>query len=498
MKLTINNIRWINNTFKFNNLNVLTGENWSGKSSIINLIKDMLRGKTDIKEWWAMLNYWWKDDENKMNINIQNGRIFESPHIDMDLSTPWFLMGKGKLISGINKSMEDRRKTISDFLKIDRDWFFKKEWVSPDIKWLTSELKTLRTKESVLTWELMEKESLSITNIDKPKEVKLVQSTLSNQWELDNLNSRLENIKYEDCPIVEINPKKVILIQWNELEYNNLKKELVNITTEGRNIPVTCPTCWQDIKDAEQMKAALRVKYNEKVKEIKSFNIVSSNIELYEQYRSDLEKYNKRNLEIQNIDLNNKRKTEEINDLKQQIKDFKLIKSTNWNEKEYEAYQTALSNYNSNKQIIKSREEDIEKIKEKIKAIPTIDIEAKIKKYKETELKFVESLKDKLKVGDLEFIFYTELKSPNINWESFKSTFEIKYKGKNYNECSSWEQGIIDVMIAYLFLEDRPLLIDNWEISDEKLKEFIKDYWKDITIICTRISDWDLKLTHKL
>jgi len=30
-------------------------------------------------------------------------------------------MGKGKLISGINKSMEDRRKTISDFLKIDRD-----------------------------------------------------------------------------------------------------------------------------------------------------------------------------------------------------------------------------------------------------------------------------------------------------------------------------------------------------------------------------------------
>jgi len=77
------------------------------------------------------------------------------------------------------------------------------------------------------------------------------------------------------------------------------------------------------------MKAALRVKYNEKVKEIKSFNMISSNIELYEQYRSDLEKYNKRNLEIQNIDLNNKRKTEEINDLKQQIKDFKLIKSTN-------------------------------------------------------------------------------------------------------------------------------------------------------------------------
>jgi len=498
MKLICNNIRTLNDTFELNdNLNVLSGKNWTGKSSMIQIIKDLFRGKSDIKQWSAHLQYGWVGSDYESVIDITNGRIFESPSIDMDLASPWFLMWKGKLISGINKSMDDRRQTISRFLKIDRDWFFKKAWTSSDIKWLTSELKTLKTEESVLTWELMERESLWEMKMDKPKEVKLIPTTIWNQSELDRLTERSESIKEEEVPEALLKPKEVIFDSWNVSDLEHLRSQLEDIKTEGSNIPDSCDKCWQSIVDAEKMKASLRTKYSTLLNKINTFDLKESNQAEYKSYIESLRLYDNRTVNRMDITARNLEKVNELKIILKDINEFKLVESTKWNESEYEAYQVELSNYNANEQVKKSRLDDIAKLHEKIKAIPTIELELKIKKYKATELKFVESLKDKLIVGDMQFIFYKELKSPNTNWEMYKPTFEIVYKWKDYNECSGGEQGIIDVMIAYLFLEDRVLLIDNAEIGTEELKWFIEEYCKDIKVICTRITKSKLKLTHK-
>ena len=501
MKLICNWIRNINETFIMNNnINVLSGKNWSGKSSIIQIIKDMLRGKTDIKDWSAILQYGWVGSDYDLTVNVQKGRIFDSPQIDIDLATPWFLMWKWKLVSWVNKSMDDRRQTISRFLKIDRDWFFAEQKCNPDIKWLTSELKTLKTEESVLTWELMEREWIDITNIEKPKEVKLVPGTLWNQSELDSLQARLDSIKMGEVPVIVPKPKEVKLDVWNIQAFNKLKEWLTDIKNQWLNIPTTCDKCWQDISDAEQMKEALRKKYANLVREIKAYDLKESNQEKYEQYRSDLDLHTNSVTRAENVKSNNLDKENQKKALAEEIKSFKLVTTTKWNEEEYEKYQHDLSNYNANEQIKAIREKYITTLKDKIKAIPTVDIEVKIKKYKECELKFVESLKDKLKLWDLEFIFYKELKSPNVNWEMFTPTFEVTYKGKNYNECSWWEKWIVDIIVAYLFIKESNLdmiLIDNAEVGVRELQEIIKEYLSDVKVICTRIDSWDLKLTNK-
>jgi len=76
------------------------------------------------------------------------------------------------------------------------------------------------------------------------------------------------------------------------------------------------------------MKEALRNKYKNVVRRIKAYDLKESNQEEYEQYRSNLELYNQTLSRITNIESNNIDKQNEKKELEQQIKDFKLVKTT--------------------------------------------------------------------------------------------------------------------------------------------------------------------------
>jgi len=497
--ITLQNVRWINESFKLKKwLNVFTWKNGTGKSTIIKSIIDWFRWeKISVKEWEMSLSY------GDSVINRQKNKLFSSPKSDIDLCIPWFLMWKQKVIKWVNSTTEDRRNTISNLLWIDRTKFFLDAWIDYDLKWLSSQLREMEVTSNTYTRELLELEQTKIEEVKEPKEVKLVSSTIWNKWELDRLKESLKSDRLikEDIPKALSKPIEVILVKWNESEYNNLKKELANIITEGKNIPVTCSTCWQDIKDAEQMKAALRIKYNNKAKEIKNFDIISSNIELYEQYRSDLELYNQSitrqtNVESRNIDIEN-----QVKEINKQIKEFKLIESTEWNEEEYNSYKTEVTSYEVYKQSLENKDNKIKDLKSKIKWLSTQSIKDKIELYKDTELNFINYVDDKLTVGDLKFKFYKRNISPNSDSE-FSPIFTIEYKWIPYNELSWWQQWVVDIIVSYLFISKDTnidfILIDNAEIWSEELNEVISNYLNDIQIITTRITNKNLELKHKL
>lgn len=527
MKLTIQNIRWINWTFELKDLNVFKWSNWVGKSTVLQIVKELLQGKTSIKEWTAILEMDWQV------INMTNWVIFNSPKINIrDL---WFLSWKGKQVKWINSTKEDRRKTIFNLLNIEQ--------FEGDIKWLTWELKEAQIKESTLMDELMEKESLWTMEMDKPKEVKLVPGIIWNQSELDRLKESLDSDRFigEDIPSIHPKPTEVKLtersvVEGNSKELEKLKAELEAIKTEWlnkkieiesvelENIQEKCPTCQRDYDNTDQAKIIARTtyddlisrltaekqliwnKYTSKANEIKAFKLIEdvvteSNVELYEQYRSDLELHNqsisrKTNAESRNIDIQN-----QLKEINKQINEFKLVTETKWNEVEYEKYQQDLANYNANETVKKSRLQDIESLKTKIQEIPTVDIKSKIKRYREDELEFVKSIEDKLTIGDIKISVFTELKTPNAAWEMFKSDFKILYKWKEYDELSTWYQVICDVVIEKLFMINewsKLLLIDNAEISTENLDKIIKEELQWITILTTRISNTDLILKYNI
>ncbi len=479
MKLTIANIRWITDVFELWNLNIFNWSNWSGKSTVIQIIKEMLWWKTTIKKGEASLEIDWKI------ISLNNWILFNSPWIK--INELWFLSGKGKQVKWYNSTKQDKRNTVFELLWIEQ--------MQGDISWLTWELKTLKTKENLLIEELMELEEKEYAEIPKPKEVKLINWTEGNKYELDNLKETLNEIKIINLPEELDKPKEVKLNSSNIKELELLKTELESIKQEGINIPESCDKCWQVIVNREKMKEVLRAKYTDLANKINSFNLIESNQDEYEKYRDELLKYQYRLVDIQHVKDSNLDKNKKIQSINKKIEEFKLIKSTDGNQDEYEEYQLALRVYESNKQNIETKDQSIKLLKEKIKVIPTIEVETKIKKYRKDELEFNKKLEWLLTLGDIKIITSKQLKSPNVSWEMFASDFRIEYKGKEYDECSSWEQIMIDIKVnEILFKDSEYILIDTAEISTENLKKAIKDI-KNKKIFTTRISKWDLKIS---
>lgn len=525
MKLTINGIHWIVQTFELTSLNVFSWMNWVGKSTVLKIVRDMLQGKTTIKKWSSILEMDWQV------INMTDWVIFNSPKIHIrDL---WFLSWKGKQVKWINQTKTDRRKTMFNLLNIKQ--------FEGDIKWLTGELKEAQVKESTLMDELMEREWFWAMEIEKPKEVKLVPGTIWNQSELDRLKERLETFKIEDKPDALENPvvvefREAITTKGNSNDLEKLQAELETIKAEWlnkkteidsvelENIQEKCPTCQRDYDNTDQAKLIARTtyddlisrltsekeliwrKYTAKANEIKSFvliedTVIESNKEEYELYMKSLTAYNNRNNKRINIHNRNLQINTDMQSVNKQIKEFKLVTETKWNEVEYEKYQHDLSVYNANEAVKETRLQDIASLKTKIKEIPTIEIKAKIAKYRADELEFIKSIKDKLTIGDVTIKVFTELKTPNAAWEMFKSDFAILYKWQDYNELSSWEQVICDLVIEKIFMDSEwseLLLIDDAEISTENLDKIIREELQWVTILTTRISNTELVMTNSL
>lgn len=479
-------VRWIEINCSIKKNIIIEWDNWTWKSSVINLIKEAFKWKTSIKEWDVTIT------TEETTIGIKNWKLFSSPWlgVKMDLMTPWFLMN-WTWVTWVNKTTEDRRKTISDLLWIDRDWFFKDAWIDYDIKWLTGELKDLRSKEQAYSLELIETENKikDLKTIKKPKEVILT------QWNENEYKAIQERIKVKGNSIVWldfdwIKPEEIILEMWNEKEFEQLNKELQQIKNEWTSIKESCSTCGQKILDADLVKESLRKKYADKVKEITDFNIVKNNVSEYNLYRDKLSKYENWLKKLEETKENNLRFQEEIIELEKDLSEFKLV---TWNKEEYLKYQESLNEYNkfmNTKKILWDRVKDLES---KIKWLDSLSIETKVRKYKDTEKEFVKWVENKLVVGDLKIIFFEELKTANQEWELYKPTFNLEYKWVTYDECSSGQRYTIDCILAYLFIKVYWILdfilIDSAEIWDTNLKSLINNELKDLQVIATRIKN---------
>jgi hypothetical protein len=486
--IDIRNVRWVTLNSKLKTKTIIQWDNWVGKSTVVNIIKDMFKWKTSFK-WDVNIT---TDD---WNIIMKNWKLFENIWlwIKMDLMTPWFLMNWSS-VKWINATTEDRRKTISDLLWIDRDWFFKEAWVEWNIKWLHSQLKDIKSKEQAYSMELIETENRihNLEKIDKPDEVILTQwneATLKSiEQSLINLNSK---IVWLDWDVIKL--EEIVLVQWNEHELNNLKKDMLFIESEWQSIKSNCPTCWQVLLDTEDIKNKLRIKWIEKKNEIDNFILIKNNVLEYNIYKDNLNKYENWIKERNRITDSNLQLLNDIKVLEDQKLHFKLV---TWNEDEYIKYQEVVWVYNEYITTKKILEERINDLSNKIKWLDSLSIEEKILKYKDTEKSFVQWVENKLVVGDIKIIFYRELVSPNTDGEFFTPTFNIEYKGKLYDECSSWQKYTIDIMVAYMFIKVYWILdfilIDSAEIWDVNLNSLINNELKDLQVIYTRISNWDL------
>ncbi len=490
-KLNVKWVRWINLDLSPKKINCLAWKNASGKSTVISLIRDIYRWKTSIKEWETTI----MDSDNTL-IN-KNWKLFWKINIwdQMLLMTPWFFMGQ-KTIPWINKSKEDKRKTISELLWIDRDEFFLDNWVDYNIKWLNQELRDLNTTEIAYWEQLIEAENQlkDLVKVKKPKEIKL---TNGNENDLELLKSQLNNLwEPEVCNWLHKKPKEVKLIEWNKHELDNLNNELQVILSDGKSIPSVCDKCWQDIKDADKQKGILRKRYADKLAEINNFKLIEGNINEFNNYKDELNKYNNSIKEKDRIENSNKIISERKKEIEDKIKNFKLIK---WNSEEYIEYTNANGeyiSYNSKKETLEKR---IKEIEDKIKSFNSKEIEDKIKKYKDTEKKFIKWIDNKLILWDLKIIFYRESITPNSDGDMYISDFNIEYKGKLYNELSGWESWVVDIILAAIFINQDKLIdfitIDNAEISEDNIKKVIKDYLWDLQVFYTKISKTDLKVS---
>jgi len=524
MKLTINGIRGITWEFNFKDLNILSWKNGAGKSTVLEIISNMLVNKTSIKTWTAILDIDWKIT------TLINWVINNSPQIS--IKEMWFLSWKGKQVKGLNSTKEDKRNTIFNLLWIEK--------FPGDIKWLTWELRDLKVQETTLMDEMVEKESFWEMTMDKPKIVILKAWTKSNQIDIDRIQNEYKAIEKEEIPESLPNPDEVkfiekITIKGNNDELIKLQDELEKIKNEWlnkkseienvelENIQEKCPTCQRDYDDTNQAKIIAQTTYDDlttrltsekelisrkylsQLETIASFKLIpdavkESNIKEYDIYRDVLELHNKRSIEISNTESRNEIKERKITELNKQIKDFVLIEATEWNEDEYEKYQLELSNYNANEIVNKSRSDDIINLKKKIKDIPTVELESKIKKFRKDELAFVESIEDKLTINDIKISVFSKLRTPNAVWDMYKSDFTISYKWKEYSTLSSWEQIICDIVIHKMFMSDswtNLVMVDSAEISTENLKTVISELeW--LTVITSRISTTALTLKHTL
>ena len=533
-------VRWISNSFDFNeNLNVLEGENGTGKSTILSLIKDAYKGKTTIKDWYMKLS-----DSNNIEISIVEWKVKNSPKLDKDIDIliPWVFMNDTRYI-GINKTKEDKRKFLSDILWIDREWFFKEAWINYDIKWLISELRDEKVRQIEWANDLsnIKKQLEELEEVKEPTKVQLV---TSNESELQLLKDRLNEYK---SSYIDIKEKKELLpeiklvidkkIEGNEKELQAMKEELEKIVVKWKEIrnklsnlkikevKDKCEYCWQSLnnelaikqseKDYNNKKLELETNleeitksYKKLSKEINDFVLIETklikwNQEDYEQRLKDNNEIIKYNNDIDKDIKFNKELDIKIKDIEDKIKSFKLTK---WNQKEYEEYQSLLSDYNSYKSNKELLEKQLLVITDKIKSSKVVEIEDKISSYKETELSFIKFIENKITIWDLKFIFFRESKDKNAD-SQFISDFDIEYKGKLYSNLSGWEQAMVNIILSSILIKAYNkksggdidfILIDNAEISTENLKLVIKEYLQWFQVITTRIGKWDLTLSNKL
>lgn len=517
-KISLKWVRWISESFALKEwLNVFNGKNGTGKSTVIQSISDAIRWeKIQVKEWEMTLEY------DGLIVSRNANRLFTSPKIDIDITLPGFLMGKHKLIKGVNTTQEERRKTVSNLLGIDRTKFFLDNKVDYDLVGLTSELRDLNTRSSTYTEQLCELESQKIPEVKKPKEITFIPSTLDNfikgnsdqlkflKEQLSSIDPYKEVLEVPPMPAEIIFQWEKIINEWNSQEYILLSEQLEDIISQWKNVPSRCSTCWQDILDAEKVKASLRSKYNELKASLDNFvfiekQIAPSNIEAFTQYQKDIATYNAALKEIYDIWTYNTQIKSKIDSLQKQISEFQLIEDKTipgqiWNEELYNQYLQDDKNYALYVNSKENTEKQILDLKKKIKDLSTKPIEDKISKYKEVELMFIESIHSQLTVGDVKFIFYKTNTSPNAI-EPYSAVFDIEYKWKMYDQLSWGEQVVVDVVIATLFLSKSTLdfiLLDNAEISNENLKMLHDEYLNGIQLITTRISNKELNLTHKI
>ena len=488
--ITIKNVRWINLDIQAKKVNCISWKNATGKSTITQLIRELYRWKTSIKEWEVTIM-----DSDKNSLISKKWKLFWWIWLwdRMLLMTPWFFMWQ-QTVTWINKTKEEKRKTISELLWIDRDWFFEKNWVDYSIKWLNQELRDLNTTE-IAYWEQLIETENQLKDLVEVKEIPEVKLIEWNENELELLKDRLNNILDKEELQSVPNVEEVKLIEWNETELNILKAELESIVSEWKNIPTVCDKCWQDIKDAEKQKLILRDKYKAKAKQIKEFKLVKSNLSEYNKYKDEL---NNRNNVIENnrrIELNNNFINKTRINLEKQIKEFKLVK---WNKEEYIEYINSSKDYIEYKTKKESLEKRKKELEDKIKSFNSKEIEDRIKKYKDTERKFIEWISDKLVLWDLKIIFYKELKTPNSDGDLYSSEFNIEYKWKLYDELSWWERWIVDIILASIFIKQYWVLdfivIDNAEISEENIQKVIKEYLSDLQVFYTKINTKDLEI----
>jgi ABC-type dipeptide/oligopeptide/nickel transport system ATPase component len=489
--INIKDVRWISLDITAKKINCISWKNATGKSTIVQLIRDLYRWKTSIRKWEVTII-----DSNKNTLISKNWKLFWWIWLAdrMLLMTPWFLMGNQTIV-WINKTKEDKRKTISELLWIDRDWFFEKHGVDYSIKWLNQELRDLNTTE-IAYWEQLIETENQLKDLVEVKEIKEIKLIEWNENELDLLKDRLSNLwNEEELKGLFAEIPEVKLIEWNEKELERLKSELNQIVLEWKNIPTVCDKCWQEIKDSDKQKWILRDKYKDKVKEIKEFKLVKSNLNEYNEYKEHINKLNNRLEENKRIIESNKLLEEKKTNLEKQIKEFKLVK---WNREEYIEYTNSSRDYIEYKTKKESLEKRKKELEEKIKSFNSKEIEDKINKYKETEKKFIEWVSDKLVLWDLKIIFYKERKTPNSDGDMYSSEFNIEYKWKLYNELSWWERWVVDIILASIFITSYNVIdfivIDNAEISEQNIKKVIKDYLSDLQVFYTKIDNKNLEV----
>ena len=535
--LQLNNIRWIDQTFNLDKLAVFTWWNAVGKSTILQVIKEIYKGKNTIKKWTATII-----DDDWVMLQMVNWLLPNKDlklWSDMDLMIPWFFL-KWKKIKWLNSTKEDQRKTISDILWIDRDKFFLDKNIDYDLSWLTWDLRDIKVRETTYTEQLLKAETeLSlIKDISKPKKVTLVRG---NENELQNLKDQISKLwdRLQDVKILIKCPDEIELIQdkvtqGNEKDLEDLRIKLSKIIAEWKaksleienlklwTIKEYCPTCNQKLSNIDAALTIEQDKYDAKIielrnkkdelikeynlcnKEIKEFELIKTetikwNFDEYERIKEEINIAKQRDIEISKAIENNLIVEKEKRIIEDKISKFKLTK---WNQDKYEEYNIKLNDYNKNILEKENLEKQIDDYIKDIESLNWKEIEDKILKYKIIEKEFINSIEWITKIWDLEFTFYKELKSPNAKGEMFQSDFNIKYKGKMYDECSWWEQSIIDIILAKIFIKHSWLLdfilIDDTEISRDNLRNVIKEHLQDLQVITTRIWEGELTLSDKL
>jgi len=517
--ITLKWVRGISKSFELKEwLNNFVWKNWTWKSTVIQSITDAFRWeKIQVKEWEMTLNY----DDNMIQRNAN--RLFSSPKSDIDLVLPGFLMWKHKTIKGVNSTNEERRITVSNLLGIDRTKFFLDAWIDYDLKWAMAELRDMNTKSSTYADELITLESKKSKKLTKPTVVKLIQWSEEkvekwNAYELESLNNSLSNLrlKWKKVPEEPTSIDKIdfipdsVITEWNQSEIDSMKKQLAEIAAKWQNMPDICEACGQTIQDVESAKAKLRLEYTQLSTNINNTKVIDrevqpSNLEAYNKNANDIADYNLEVLTRNNIIESNTSIEAEAKEIQSKIDNFKLVKDTVipaviWNDSEYQDYLDADRAYALAQQESKWIKDRIKETKAKIKSLSTEKLEDKIEAYKDTELAFVESVDKQLTVGDVKFVFYKANTSPNAT-EPYAAVFDILYNWKSYTELSGWEQVIVDVVIATLFIKKLTLdfiLIDNAEISDSNIKMLMKEYLDWVQVICTRIWTSPLTLKHTI